>query len=124
ATTTASTSTANGFDRHGFGRIWSGYSRGESSRDRSYFSGYWYSQNGYYYFKGDLYNYHRDRDYSYIDFQWHDDNGWHSRIYRGSRYGASHFTGKFRKGSFDDFRIRVGEGYRGHYDWGQYRNFF
>ncbi|MFC4537151.1 hypothetical protein [Sphaerisporangium dianthi] len=120
---TASTATAS-YDRHGFGKIWSGYSDDEDRHDRSYFTGYWYSHNGYYYFKGDLFDRDRDNDHSYIDFQWHDDNGWHEKIYRGGRYGVSHFSGKFRKGGFDDFRIRVGEGTRGDYDWGQYRYLF
>ncbi|MEO3814272.1 hypothetical protein ABGB17_35185 [Sphaerisporangium sp. B11E5] len=123
ATTTAATAKA-AFDRHGFGPVWSGYGRHESRGDRSYFKGYWYSKNGYYYFDGNLFDRDRDREYSYVSFQWHDNRGWHEKTYRGDRFGSSHFFGKFRKGSFDKFRIRVGEGTRGHYDWGTYRYFF
>ncbi|MFC6081276.1 hypothetical protein [Sphaerisporangium aureirubrum] len=125
-TTTATTASATQAqaDRHGFSRIYSGFDHDENRGDRSYFTGYWYSQNGYYHFNGNLFDRDRDNQYSYIDFQWHDDNGWHHKIYRGHRFGPSHFTGKFRKGTFDNFRIRVGEGTRDDYDWGSYRYFF
>jgi hypothetical protein len=109
---------------HGFSPIWSGYGRGENSGDRSYFSGSWYENSGWYYFDGHLYDRDRDNQYSYIDFQWHDSRGWHDKIYRGSRYGSSHFIGKFHRGSFDNFRVRVGEGTTHDYNWGSWRYFF
>jgi hypothetical protein len=127
ASTTSAASAASAAQaqsgHHDFSPIWSGYGRGEDSRDRSYFSGSWYENNGWYYFDGHLFDRDRDNQYSYIDLQWHDRNGWHDKIYRGSSYGSSHYLAKFRRGSFDHLRIRTGEGTPGDYNWGTWHTF-
>jgi hypothetical protein len=112
ATSTATTAaTASGPSKHFFGPYYSRYGSGESFGDRSYFKGYWYKQDGRYWFFGDLFDRDHDREYSYVWFKWHDDFGFHTSYYK--TFGRKHFDrfgGFQRSRGFDDFKIRVCEG--------------
>ncbi|GIH89401.1 hypothetical protein ACFFMN_14620 [Planobispora siamensis] len=97
--------------KHFFGPYYSKFGGGESFGKRSYFKGYWYKDNGRYWFFGDLFDRDRDREYSYVWFRWHDKFGTHTKYYK--TFGHRHFDkfGGFKKSNgFDDFKIRVCEG--------------
>jgi hypothetical protein len=78
----------------------------EDRRHESYFRGYWYKKSGGYYFTGDLFDRHRDRDGSYVWFKWYDRFGkFHKQSYRTD--GRRHFAPiRFKR----DFDVRVCEG--------------
>ncbi|MBG0827749.1 hypothetical protein HS041_08230 [Planomonospora sp. ID67723] len=111
AGTATSAEQVQGPKKHFFGPYYSKFGGGESFGKRSYFKGYWYKDDGRYWFFGDLFDRDRDREYSYVWFKWHDRFGHHVKYYK--TFGGKHFDkfGGF-KGSngFDDFKIRVCEG--------------
>ncbi|MEU8385057.1 hypothetical protein [Streptosporangium sp. NPDC048865] len=122
AATTAEAGTATvaqaQYTKHWF----SGYSdfgRGESRGERSYYKGYWYYADGRYYFDIDTWDRDRDREHTYIDFYYHDDRGWHNRRFHTGGHQGWKFSYSAKSG-FDKFRIRLGEGRQGHFDWGNY----
>ncbi|MFG1709728.1 hypothetical protein ACFLIM_41765 [Nonomuraea sp. M3C6] len=122
-TTTANASTAaqTQYTKHWF-EGYSGYSRGESRGHRSYYKGYYYFSNGRYYFDIDVWDRDRDRENTYVDFWYHDDRGWH----QGRRFTTGgHNEYRFNysaRGGFDGFKLHIGEGKSGHFDWGTYYN--
>ncbi|GAA4197295.1 hypothetical protein GCM10022252_46000 [Streptosporangium oxazolinicum] len=123
ATTSSATAGAASVAQAQYTKHWfSGYSsfgRGESRSERSYYKGYWYYSNGRYYFDINTWDRDRDRENSFIDFYYHDDRGWHNRRFNT----GGHHEWKFSysaKGGFDGFRVRIGEGRSGDFDWGNY----
>ncbi|WP_449062565.1 hypothetical protein [Planomonospora algeriensis] len=97
--------------KHFFGPYHSGFGKGESFGERSYFKGYWVKDGGRYWFHGDLFDRDHDRSYSYVWFKWHDRSGYHTKVFK--TFGHSHYKsyGGFKKSrGFDDFKIRVCEG--------------
>ncbi|GAA0386850.1 hypothetical protein Acor_25550 [Acrocarpospora corrugata] len=99
--------------KHFFGNF---YSKWHPSEDddfghRSYFKGYWYKKDGYYWFVGDLFDRDRDNEYSYVWYRYRDGSGYHEK-YFGKSKSHLHFNNfaKFKSGKFNDFDIRVCEG--------------
>lgn len=107
--TTATAASASSPSKHFFGPYYSRFGGDEDRGDRSYFKGYWYKNNGKYYFSGDLFDRDRDRDYSYVWFKWHNDSGYHTSYYK--TFNRFHYEHSFKRSSgFDDFKVRVCEG--------------
>ncbi|GLW09729.1 hypothetical protein Misp01_48580 [Microtetraspora sp. NBRC 13810] len=101
---------------------YSSFGRGEHRNERSYYKGYWYFSDGRYHFDLNAWDRDRDRESTYVEFWYHDDRGWHL----GRRFSTrGHDEWKFsysRKGGFDGFRVRIGEGGSRDLDWNKYYN--
>ncbi|MBF8186006.1 hypothetical protein ITP53_09660 [Nonomuraea sp. K274] len=118
---TASVLSAASFTKHWFDG-YSGYGRGESRGERSYYKGYYYFANGRYYFDVDVWDRDHDRENTYVDFWYHDDRGWHQgRRFVTGGHGKYRFSYSAR-GGFDGYKFRIGEGRSGHFDWSRYSN--
>jgi hypothetical protein len=109
--------------RHFFGPYYSGYHGNEHRSDRSYFKGYWFKDNGRYYFSFDGFDRDRDHQYSYYWVRYHDGHGFHTNVYRDfDRFHYSHIFS--RSSGFNDFQVRVCEGGSPNSDCGSYHNIF
>jgi hypothetical protein len=111
-TATAATAAAQAqFSRHRFGPFYESYGRGENRNHASYYDGYWYTSGGRMYFDFNTYDRDRDRQWTRIDIQVHDNRGWHDyRSYRTSGHQSWNRVGGFDTRRYDGFRFRVGEG--------------
>ncbi|GLW07861.1 hypothetical protein Misp01_29910 [Microtetraspora sp. NBRC 13810] len=116
---TASTAAQAQYTKHWF-EGYSNFGRGEHRNERSYYKGYWYFSDGRYHFDLNTWDRDRDRENTYVEFWYHDDRGWHL----GHRFSTQgHKEWKFsysRKGGFDGFRVRIGEGTTRDFDWNTY----
>jgi hypothetical protein len=115
---TASAASQAQFSRHYF-EGYSNYGRGESRNERSYYKGYYYFDNGRYYFDINAWDRDRDRENTYVDFWYHDDKGWHDHRFNTGGHDEWKFSVGARDG-FDGFRVRIGEGNSRDFDWNNY----
>ncbi|GAA3842110.1 hypothetical protein GCM10022226_75880 [Sphaerisporangium flaviroseum] len=109
--------------RHFFPIRYSDFGRGENRGDRSYFKGYWEKFGGRYYFSGHVFDRDddRNRDYNYLEFRWHDDRGFHHKIFKShGEFNVNRYGGFRKSEGFDSFAFRVGEGHGRDYDWGNW----
>ncbi|MBO3747157.1 hypothetical protein J5X84_13850 [Streptosporangiaceae bacterium NEAU-GS5] len=118
---TASAVTAQ--SNHFFGPYYSDYGRGEDRGHRSYFKGFWFKRNGYYYFDSFAFDRDHDHQYSYFWVRWHDGSGTHSSFYK--TFNTFHYVHKFKGGhGFNDVDFRICEGSNRFDDCGSWHDVF
>jgi hypothetical protein len=86
---------------------------------RHYYKGYYYFDNGRYYFDLNAWDRDRDQESTSVDFWYHDDKGWHDHRFNTGGHDEWKFSVGAR-GGFDGFRVRIGEGNSRDFDWNNY----
>jgi hypothetical protein len=116
---TASAASQASYTKHWFDG-YSSYGGDESRGERSYYKGYYYFAHGRYYFDINVWDRDRDREKTVVDFWYHDDRGWHQgRHFTTGGHGEYRFSYSDDDG-FDGFKLRIGEGHSGDFDWSHY----